>query len=155
VRGEPRLDEVLNLARESIVGRLLLAQHDEGFHDLAADLVGLADHRRERHGGMADQAILDFTGAYTETRRRNHVVVAADERDEALVIDHALIAGRHPVADELVARRIRPLPVFQKHHRIGPLHRDLSDLARLDRIAHIVDDRDVVSRRRLTHRAGP
>src|SRR5581483_6443310 len=87
------------------------------------------------------------------TRRRNHVVVAADEADIAFAVALALIARRHPVADELVACCVRPLPVFEKHHGIGALHRDLAELAGLASAAVIANDRDGVPRHRLSDRA--
>ena len=102
---------------------------------------------------MADQAVLDLARSDAEAGRGDHVVVAADEADVAVLVDDALVAGGHPVADELLARGLRPAPIFQEHHRVGPLHRDLPDLARLHRLAVAVDHRHHVPRHRLAHGA--
>jgi len=61
---------------------------------------------------MADQAILDLARTDAEAGRGDDVVIAADEADIALVVTHALVAGGHPVADELVARGLRLAPIF-------------------------------------------
>jgi hypothetical protein len=69
---------------ERIRCRVSGLQLHEGFHDLGAERIGLADDRGERHGRMADEAIFDFAGADAIARRSNHVVVAADEEEIAL-----------------------------------------------------------------------
>ncbi len=77
--GQPRLDEGLDLGGK-LVGRGMAGlEHDEGLDDFGAQRIGLADRGGQRHGGVADQAILDFAGADAEAGRRNHVVVAADK----------------------------------------------------------------------------
>ncbi len=103
---------------------------------------------------MADQAVLDLARADAVARRGDDVVVAADEGDIALLVDDALVAGRHPVADEFVARRFRLAPVFQEHHRIRPFDRDLAELAGLAHATVGADHRDGVPRHRLADRAG-
>src|SRR4051812_37345831 len=103
---------------------------------------------------MRDQAVFDLTGPNAETRRRDHVVVAADKAYIAFVIDHALIAGRHPVTDEFRVGRFLVAPVLQEHHRVRPLDRDLAGLAGIAHTAVRPDHRHIVPWHRLADRAG-
>src|SRR5262249_56594691 len=103
------------------------------------------DGGRQRDGRMTDQAIFNFAWPDAKTGRGYDIVITSDETDITFVIHDALIAGRHPVADELVARRFRIAPVFKKHHGIRPFHRDLAGLTGPQLIAVIVDDRDRMS----------
>src|SRR5262245_55113430 len=80
---------------------------------------------------MTDQAILYLARPDPETRRRDNVVIPADETDIAIFVHDALVAGRHPVADALVARGVGVARIFEEHHRIGAPHRDLLGLAHL------------------------
>src|SRR5262245_49841546 len=59
---------------------------------------------------MADEAILDLTRPDAIAGRGDDVVVAADEMEIAVVVDAALVAGGHPVADELLPRRVGGAP---------------------------------------------
>ena len=102
---------------------------------------------------MAQQAILDLARADPVTGRGDDVVVAADEADIALRILRALVASRHPVADELGLRRLGLAPIVQEHHRVGPLHRDLPLLLRLADAAVGPDHRDLMARHRLADEA--
>src|SRR5258706_1653980 len=88
-------------------------QHDEGFDDRAARRVGLADHRRVRHRGMLHQAALDLSRPDAVAGALDHVVGASLVPEVADLVHAALVAGQAPVADELLARRFRGLPVFE------------------------------------------
>src|SRR3954453_5901453 len=101
-------------------------------------------------GGLIRQSSISPGPPDTKARRGDDVVIAADEGEIAVLVDHALVAGGHPVADELFPRGGGVAPVFQKHHRIRPLHRDLADLAGLHRISYGVDHRDGVPGNGLT-----
>ena len=110
VRGQPRAHEALDVGGKRVGRGDAGFQHDERLDDLGAHRIGLADHRGERHRRMLDQAILDLAGPDAVARRGDDVVVAADEREVAVVVDHALVAGGHPVADEFLARGLRACP---------------------------------------------
>src|SRR5581483_1157611 len=155
VRGEPRPHEGLNIRGERIRWLAIALEHDERLDDLGTDGIGLADCGRQRHRRMTDEAILDLARADAITRRGDDVVITANEIDVTVLVDASLIAGDHPVADEFLARRLRPLPVFQEHHRVGPLHRNLPDLAEAHRIALAIDDADHVARHWLADGARP
>src|SRR3954462_1178893 len=93
-------------------------KNDEGLDDGTAGLVGLADHRRVRHRRMLDQAALDLGRADPVARALDHVVAAALVPEVAVLVHAPLVAGRRPVADELLFRRARVLPVFEKENGI-------------------------------------
>jgi hypothetical protein len=123
-----------------------------GLDDLGAQRSGLPTAAASAHRRVAGQTILDLAGTDAVARRRDDVVVAAEEMDIASLVHDALVARRHPVADELSRRRLLVAPVFEEHHRIGPRHRDLPFLAR-PAAAVRADDRDVMARHRQADRA--
>src|SRR5258706_14910116 len=102
---------------------------------------------------MTDQAILDLARTDAVARRGDHVVVASHEGEIALIIDHALVARGHPVADEFLPGRVRIAPIFQEHHGVGTLDRALAELARRTTRAVAADHRDGMARHRLADRA--
>src|SRR5262249_23692334 len=120
-----------------------------------AERIGLADDCGERDRGMPDQAVLDLARPDAVAGRGDDVVVAPYEGEIALFVDDALVAGRHPVADELVPRRVLAPPVAQEHHRIGPTHRDLAEFAGRPQPGIAPDPRDRVAGHPLADRAGP
>src|SRR5262245_37015628 len=102
---------------------------------------------------MPDQAILDFARPDTEAGRRYHIVVAADETDVAVFVHEALVTRRHPIADELVTCCFGIVPVFEEHHRVRALDRNLPNFSPLQLIARIVQYRHNMTGDRLTDRA--
>src|ERR1043165_5381340 len=154
MRGEPRAHEVLDVGRKRLGRRRSAFQHNEGLHDLGAQRIRLADHRCKRDRRMADETILDLAGPDAIAGRSDDIIIAADEGEIALLVDDALVAGRHPVADEFLARRITATPITKKHHRIWPFHGDLAELARRAKRAVAADHRDRVAGHRLADRAG-
>src|SRR5215471_14484223 len=104
---------------------------------------------------MSNQAILDLGRADTVTRRGNDIVVAPDELEVAVRIGDALIAGRHPVADEFFTRGVGLAPILQEHHRVGPLDCDLPELTGRALRTIGADYRDRVPGHRLPHGAEP
>src|SRR4029077_17993251 len=114
--------------------------------------VWLADGCSKRDRRMADETILDFARSDAKTGRGDDIVVSANEADVTLVVHHTLIAGGHPVAYKFLARCFRLAPVFQEHHGIGTLDRNLTRFTGLERISRLVDDRDGVTAHRLADR---
>ncbi|PHJ59673.1 hypothetical protein VF03_34290 [Nostoc linckia z2] len=143
------LHEVADVVREVGRGLDAVLQHDEGLDDFSAQLVGLADGGRKRHGRMLQQRVLDLAGPDAVAGGGDDVVVPAEEVDVAFLVAQALVAGHHPVADELVARRLGATPVFEEHHGVRPLDGDLAALARLAERAVVADDAHRVARHRL------
>src|ERR1700738_60148 len=146
VRGKPRLHERLDLGGERVGRRMSRLRHDESFDDLGAHGVGLADHRSKRDRRVLDQAILNFSRTNAIARGRNDIIVAADELHIAIAVHDALIPGRHPVADKFLARGVGLAPIFQEHHGIRALDRDLSGFAWRALRTVGMDDRDRMPR---------
>src|SRR4051812_27156736 len=86
VRRQASPNEALDFSGERLGRAITLFEHDKGLDDFGADRVGLADGGGQRHGGVADQAILDLAGSDPITRRGDHVVVPSDEVDIALLV---------------------------------------------------------------------
>src|SRR5574339_321451 len=119
-------------------------RHDEGLDDGAARRIGLADHRGVRHRRVLDEAALDLRGPDAVARTLDDVVRAPLVPEVAVLIHLALVAGEAPVADELVLRRLRVLPVLEEEHGIGfavaaAVDRDLAQLAARPLVALLVD----------------
>src|SRR5262245_63980320 len=91
---------------------------------------------------MPDQTILDLARPNPEARRGDDVIIPADEADIALFVQDALVAGRHPLADEFIAGGLGVAPIFEEHHRIGALYRDLPGFTGFQRISRGIDNRD-------------
>jgi hypothetical protein len=70
VREQPRLHEFLQFGASASRRLSVRLEHDERLDDFGAHRIGLADHRRERHGRMADQAILDLARPDADSRTR-------------------------------------------------------------------------------------
>ena len=85
--------------------------------------------------------------------RRDDVVVAAEELDIAVLVLDALVAGGHPVADELLRGGFGVLPVFEEHHRVGPCDGDLAGFAWFHTPSLVIDHRDGVARNRQADRS--
>jgi hypothetical protein len=92
---------------------------DERLDRLAAHLVRDADHRRQRHGRVADEALLDLARADAVAGARDQVVGAADEAVVALVVDLGEVArcagGRRAPSPRL---RLVP-PVAEEDDRVS------------------------------------
>src|SRR5262249_49580333 len=129
-------------------------QHDPGLDLLGADRIRNADHRRHRDRGMLHQRVLDLRGADAIAGGRDHIVLAADIPEIAVLILHAEIAGQEEIADIFLPRRLRIAPVFDHRGRTWSPHAD--DAARAARLllALLIDDAHIEARRRLAHRAG-
>ena len=146
---EPDLLGKLRVARNAVL------QHHIGLDDLGAQRVRLADRGRQCHRRMAGQAILDLARPDAESGGCDDVVVAAEEIEITVLVLDTLVAGGHPVADELLRRGLGILPVFQEHHRVGPGNRDLAGFARFHPAPVLADDGDLVARHCAADRAGP
>src|SRR6476659_9395165 len=152
VRRKPRLHKALDLRSERVGRGVALLEHNKGLHDLSAQRVWLADGGSERNRRMTNETIFDFARSDAKTGRGDDIVVTADEADITLVVHHTLIAGGHPVAYKFLARSVRLAPVFQEHHGIRTLDRNLARFTGPERVSPIVDDRDGVTAHRLADR---
>ena len=78
-----------------------LLQYDEGLDGLADELVWFADHRRFRHGVVADQRAFHFGGAEPVAGHFDHVIGTAHEPQVAVFIFVADVAGGVAVRDRV------------------------------------------------------
>src|SRR5262245_15473899 len=101
---------------------------------------------------MLHQRILDLRRAHAIAGRRDHVVLAADIPEIAVVILHAEIAGQQEVADIFLPRRLRVAPIFDHRARTGLAHADDASRAARLLLALLIDDANIEARRRLAHR---
>jgi hypothetical protein len=130
-------------------------KNNEGLDDLAARLVGLADHRRVSDRGVLHEAGFDFRRADAVAGSLDHVVRAPLVPEVAVLIHAALVPGAAPVADELLARGVRILPVLEEKHRIIVLlYRYFAQFPARYLRALFIHDRDLVAGIRPADRAG-
>ena len=85
---------------------------------------------------------------------RDHVLRAADEREEALLVDVRDVAGQVPVAEERGLRLLRQLPVAGEQGRRPAADGEVALDPGGKLVALVVDDRDVMAGKRAAERAG-
>ena len=74
--------------------------------------LGYADGRHFAHAGMRGDDFLDFVRIDVEAGDQDHVLLAVDQEDEALLVDIADVAGaQEAVGMEDRGGFFRPLPV--------------------------------------------
>ena len=112
------------------------AQFDEGLGRLAAIGVGDADHDHFLHRGMLVDRLLDHLRIDVEAAGDDHVLLAVDQIEIAVLVHVADVAGEKPVADESLGGFLRPVPVALGDVR--PLDADFADFARRQHLRRIV-----------------
>ena len=127
-------------------------------HDIERDLltgIGIrqADDRAFQHVRMLGHRGLDLVGIDVEARDEDHVLLAVDDAQIAVVVHRADVAG----AEESVRRHdfrrlVRTLPVAGHIHRRAD--RDLAGVAVLHLIAVVVEDLDLDAGHGQADRAG-
>src|SRR5262249_30563034 len=100
VRRDRPLHVLLHLFGERVAPREPGAEHDEGLHDLAPDVVGALDHRSFEHGRVTDQSALNLERRDAISARIDHVVAAALEPEVAVLVAYEHVAGIVPLATE-------------------------------------------------------
>ena len=73
-------------------------QHDDRLHGLAPLLVGHTDHRALRDRGMHCEHVLDLAREHVEAPADDHVLLAVDDRVEAVLVLARDVAGVQPAA---------------------------------------------------------
>src|SRR5262249_26239204 len=136
--GEPGayvLDDVRLAQRRAV------AAHDRGRDDLAPARVRYAEHRRLGDGRMLEEAALDLGGEHVLAAALDHLLHAAGDVEEALVVDGGGVAGAEPAAAERVRRRLGHAPVAE--HRVLAPADDLASFTGRDVRSVGVDDAHV------------
>src|SRR4029077_1673665 len=85
----------------------------------------------------------------------DHVILAADVPEIAVIILAAEIAGEQEFAGKFFGRRFRIFPVFDHGDGIGLAHADDAALAPRQFPSLFVDDAHIEAGRRLAHRTRP
>ena len=108
---QPRAHALLDVFHQLGRRRVSVGQDDERLDDVAAQLVGAADHRGLGYRRMLQQAVFHLAGTDAMSGAGNDIVFAADEPEISLLVPVAHVTGAEPVADELLPRCRLVLPV--------------------------------------------
>ena len=130
------------------------AQGDERLGRLAAVVVRDPDDDALVDGGVLVDRLLDRLRIDVVAARDDHVLVALDDVEIAVLVHGADVAGHEEAVDEGGRRVLRALPVAGEHVR--PLDPDLPRLAGRQQARRIVEGDDVHddARQRQPDRAG-
>ena len=127
-------------------------QHHEGHRRLAPFLRRHADHGGFEHVGVLGQHRFDVAGIDVEAAGDDHVLLAVHQREKAVGVEPADVAGAHPavalgIVPEGLGGLLRLVEIALHHHRRAA--DDLADLALRHELAVLVDQPDLVLRHRL------
>src|SRR5262245_21390214 len=120
-------------------------EDDEGGNDLAAQRVGLADHRRLRDRGVLHEGAFYLEGPDPVPGAGDDVVGAAAEVEEVVGIPAGGVTGQVIAADDPLAGPLARLVVAPEPVERGPrdVQPDLPLLAGAELVALLVDDHRV------------
>src|SRR5712691_6985484 len=146
VSGQALLDEFDDVLCAGLGAGL---ERDDRFHLLAKPLVGDTDDGRLGHGGMCVDDLLDLTRVDVEAASDDHLLLAIDDEEEAVLVDIAQVAGVEPAAFEGFDVGLGLVPVTL--HDIVATNHDLTDvvLARGELLVVDVEDPDLDPEYRL------
>src|SRR6266540_6876399 len=140
-----RLDLLAELVRRLVVGR----EHDEGLHDVAAQLVRRGDRRRFAHPGVLEAHGLDLERADPVSRRDDHIVGPAFVPDVTVVVLASRVLRVEPLAAEHLVALVGPVPIAERVVRVrARAEADLASLSAGDRLLVLVEELDVPARHR-------
>jgi len=126
-------------------------RHDVRDDGLAGARVRLAHHRDVGDVGVLREHLLDLTRIDVEARHDHDVFGALHEREPAVVVGDAHVAGVQPPAGEHALGRVRIAPVAGED--VGAAHEDLAGVAREDVLAVGVDQPHLDAGQRGSDRA--
>src|SRR5699024_4639351 len=107
---------------------------------LAAVLVGDADDRGLLDGRMGVEDVLDLTGPDLEAGGVDHALLPVDDEQPPVFAHESDISGAQFAVRDLLGGGLRIVEVLAYDLRAGDL--DLTDFARPDRFAVVVEDAD-------------
>ena len=114
---------------------------DEAAAVLAEAHVGRGDDRDLGDAGHAQQQLLDLERADVLAAADDDVLLAVDDREVAVVVEHADVAGREPAVG--VERLGGDRGIGVAGEQVGPAAVDLAGLARLDGLPVVVEEPDL------------
>ena len=127
-RGLEAGEAVAAEARDLLGGQLVAgARHDDGGDGLDPARVGDAEHGRLGHRRVRVDDLLDLARGDVLAARLDHVLLAVDDVEVALVVEDAEVAGVQPAVAERLGRLGGVVPVAE--HRLRRAVHDLADLA--------------------------
>ena len=115
-----------------VVGGSTVFQHHAGDDDLAPVGIGYADRRDLAHVRMRQQRFLDFARIDIGAAGDDDVLGAVRQRQEAVFIEPADIAGAQPAVLQRLGIGLGIVPIAEHHGR--SLGLDLAGLARGQRL---------------------
>ena len=134
VGGDPLLGELDDVLGG---GGGALAQRDRGAHLLAHQLVRHPDHGDLDDVGVGVDDLLDLARVHVHAAAQDHVLLAVDDREVALVVHGREVAGAEPAVGDGLGGRLGLAPVAL--HHVVAADRDLADLADRHLVAVEVD----------------
>ena len=102
---------------------------DEGDDLLAHAVVGYPDHRRLADERQGVERVLDLFGMDVLAARDDHVVDPADEKQFAVLVEIAEVAGEIPAAADRFGVGVGPFPVAREGVQARHRRDDFADLA--------------------------
>ena len=117
------------------------AQFDEGLRRLAAIVVGDADHDHFLHRRMGVDRLLDHLRIDVEAAGDDHVLLAVDQIEIAVLVHVADIAGQKAVADKGFRGFLGPAPISLGDVRTA--NADLADLAHRHHLLRVFQRRHI------------
>ena len=152
-RGLEAGEAVAAEARDLLGGQLVAgARHDDGGDGLDPARVRDAEHGRLGHRRVRVDDLLDLARGDVLAAGLDHVLLAVDDVEVALVVEDAEVAGVQPAVAERLGRLGGVVPVAE--HRLRRAVHDLADLPGANRAAVVVDDLRLHVQRRAPGRAG-
>src|SRR5262245_37132890 len=111
VTGDPVLAPVQNLFGS---GRLAIARHDNGVHTFPPFWIRYADHSNILHLWMSTDQGFDLGWIYVLAAGNDHIVLAIDEKNVALLVAAGEVAYAAIISTESLLRLVRHLPIAVK-----------------------------------------
>ena len=125
---------------------------DVGGDGFAPFVVGYADDGGLQHGGVAGEDVLDFLGVDVLSAADDHVLGPPDQRQVAVGVEVADVAGVQPAVDDDAGGFVGAAQIAA--HDVGAGDDDLAIHPGRHLGAGVVDDADLLTRKRDPHRAG-
>src|SRR6266702_3096120 len=147
VGGEPFLDESDDFGLAGLGARL---QRHDRLDLLAEALVRDADHGRLGHRRVGIDDLFDLARVYVEPAAEDHLLLAIDDEEIALLVDVPEVSGVEPAALESLGGRLW-IPPVALHHVVASDH-DLPHvvLACRQHLALLVNDLELDPEHRLS-----
>src|ERR1700682_4206240 len=126
-------------------------EDDDGVDLLASDLVGTPDDRRSPHRRVLEQHVLDLARIDVLAAADDHVLLAVDEEEEAVLVAVPDVPRVEPTVEQRLRRGIGTVEVAP--HDVRTAHAELAADPRPRDRSLLVEDDDLLAPRRNPDRA--